>query len=682
MDSFAVTLVSGFVFLLIASFSLKPSERFNIPHSVFLVLLGILLAFIIREVPALSFLGAFQLSPELIFFVFLPTLLFESAFKFPLRKLQFDALPIFLLSVFGYLISVLIITIILWGVTILLGFTFPILAILLFAVIISATDPVAVLSIFKKLGVTPRLTHLFEGESLFNDGTAYAFFLILISFLMIHGGDFSQLHWGITTLQFIVMFFGGIAFGVFMGYLFTWMIAQVKGEENIQLTLSLVMAHLTFLLADLSKHVLHFGDHHFEFSAIIATVMASVILGSRGIQKFTPEVRKHMDVLWEHFAFISNSLIFILIGMLTIQVMHLENLNTLGMFAAISVITVMIARAISVYIPLISFNLFAAKHHKIPSKWMRILSWGSLRGAIAIAALLMIPHDITVPGWVFDISVKEAITTMVISCILFTTFVKAMMLEYFVEKMELSKFSHLETLETLEGKILTITAIVERLEELKEKGYISNKNAVRLLKEYKSSKKHAMRKLACFFSHEMQEGDISRFIHLHALIIEKKILQVLLDHREINEATFWVLHDKLIKQEDRLRSGEKQVQGSPLNLETLKIEDVPLRYQMVRARSVILRKVLRRLQEFEEGSLCIPQDALNKVIHQYKQWADRSEKSRVRLLEKYPKVCRKGEYQIFSNYTRDLEDEYINKLTEKSILNMRVSRFLKKEGLR
>lgn len=682
MDSFAITLVAGFVFLLIASFSLKPSERFNIPHSVFLVLVGILLAFIIREVPSLAFLGAFQLSPELIFFVFLPTLLFESAFKFPLRKLQSDALPIFLMSIFGYLISVGVITLILWGATWAIGISFPPLALLLFSVIISATDPVAVLSVFKKLGVTPRLTHLFEGESLFNDGTSYAFFLILIAFLGFHGGDFSQLNWGITGLQFFVMFFGGIGFGIAMGYLFTFLIAHARGEENIQLTLSLVMAHLTFLLADLSKHILHFGEHHFEFSAIIATVMASIILGSRGIQKFDPEVRKHMDVLWEHFAFIANSLIFILIGMLTIQVMHFENLKTFGLITLIAIGAVIIARVCSVYIPLMGFNVIACKHQKISYKWMKILSWGSLRGAIAIASLLMIPEDITVPGWSFDTSVKEAITTMVISCILFTTFVKAMMLEYFVEKMGLSKFSHLETLETLEGKILTITAIVERLDELKAKEYISSKNAVRLIREYKTSKKQALRKLACFFSHEMEEKDVSRFIHLHALIIEKKMLQILLDHNEITEYTFWVLHDKLLKQEERLRAGEKQVQGSPLNLDTLKIEDVPLRYQVVRARSVILRKVLRRLQEFQEGSLCIPKKALDVVIKKYEQWADRAESSRIHLLERYPKVCRKGEYQIFSHYTRDLEDEYINKLTEKSILNIRVSRFLKKEGLR
>ncbi len=682
MDSFALMLVAAALFLLIASFALKPSNILKIPHSVFLVLVGIVLAFIIREIPALSFLGQFHLSPELIFFVFLPTLLFESSFKFPLRKLNADKIPIILLSIFGYLLSVAFIT----GLFILVGLFIPIplpfFAILLFAAIISATDPVAVLSVFKKLGVTPRLTHLFEGESLFNDGTSYAFFVILIAFFVHDGGNLELLHLDIAILQFIVMFIGGIVFGIGMGYLFTWMISLVKDEETIQLTLSLVMAHLTFLLADLSKHLLHFGDYEFEVSAIIATVMASVILGSRGIQKFNPEVRIHMDVLWEHFAFIANSLIFILIGMLTVDSMTLENMKLLGVTIVISFIIIMISRIFSIYIPLLGFNLFAKKYRKIPSQWMKILSWGSLRGAIAIAALLMIPDDLTIPNWTLEISLKETMTTLIISCVLFTTFIKAMMLEYFVEKMQLAKFSNIETLETLEGKILTIYTLIEKIEELRSKDYLSDKNAKRLIREYKNSKKHSIRKLSCFFSKDCSTSQIAGFLHLHALIIEKKILQNLLDHHEIDEDTYWALNDKLVRQEERLRTGEKQIQGAPIDLKKLEGKDIPLRYQMTRARAIILRKVLRRLNEFTEAGLCIPKKELSLVINQYKKWADKAEEGRLYILKKYPKISRQGEYKIFSQYTKDLEHSLIKGLEQKSILNNRVSLFLQKEGLR
>jgi len=563
-----------------------------------------------------------------------------------------------------------------------LGISFPVLAILLFAVIISATDPVAVLSIFKKLGVTPRLTYLFEGESLFNDGTSYAMFVILIGFLTHSAGNLDLFHLDIAILQFAVMFIGGILFGVLMGYVFMWLISKVKTEETIQLTLSLIMAHLTFLLADLSKHFLHIGGHEFEFSAIIATVMASVILGSRGIQKFDSAVRVHMDVLWEHFAFIANSLIFILIGMLTVQVMTVSNMAELWFIILLSIVSVIFARMLSIYVPLGVFNIFAKGERKISQDWMKILSWGSLRGAIAIAALLMIPDDLSIPHWVLDISPKEAITTLVISCILFTTFVKAVTLEYFVKKMQLAKFSHIETLEILEGKILTITMLLDKLEQLRDKKYISKKNFARLVKEYKISKKHSIRKIANFFIKDVDEENIKTFLHLHALTIEKKILQALIDHHEIAEQTYWVLFDKLTKQEERLKSGSQQIQGSPINLSEITNEEIPLRYQMTRARSVVLKTVLRRLEEFSCPDLCIPKEAISVVIRQYKKWSAKAENDNAHLLEKYPKICRKGEYEILTQYTKDLEQEYIKQLEVKSILNAKTSKYLQISGLR
>lgn len=682
MDSFALMLLSASVFLLIASFALKPSSYFAIPHSVFLVFTGIILAFILKKIPFLNFLDQFQLSPELIFFVFLPTLLFESAFKFPLRKLKEDIIPIILLSILGYLISVFLITILLWSIVTLFSITIPFFIVLLFASIISATDPVAVLSIFKKLGVTPRLTYLFEGESLFNDGTSYALFLIILSFLVNHSGDISFLNYNIAFLQFLVMFFGGVLFGISMGYIFTWLISKVQEHEIIQLTLSLIMAHLTFLLADLSKHILHFGEHEFEVSAIIATVMASIILGSNGIQKFSPKVKNHMDVLWEYFAFIANSLIFILIGMLTVNVMHVENLLLLGTTIFTAIIIVMVARTISVYIPLVFFNLFAQKIRKIPIQWMKILSWGSLRGAIAIASLLMIPDDLTIEGWTLELSIKEVMTTLIISCILFTTFVKAVMLEYFVEVMGLAKFSTIEQLELLEGKILTIAAIMERIEEIKTKGYISKNNYKRLKKEYNLSKKKTLKKLSSFFNKRLTKREIDIFLNLHALIIEKKILQGLLDHNEIDENTYWAIFDKLSQQESGLRRGRGLIENPPIELNKIKTEDIPLRYQITRARSIILRKVLRRLNEFSEAGLCIPKKSLKKIITKYEKWAKKAESHNIHIEENYPKICRKGEYEIFSQYTKDLEHEYITHLTDKSILDPRVSLFLQKNGLR
>lgn len=674
LDAFAVTILTAFLFLLIASFSLRPSNKWGIPHSVLLVLIGMILSLAVQQVPALQFIENFQISPELIFFVFLPTLLFESSFKMPLRKILSDAVPIFLLSTVGYILSVFVIATGIYYTLLFLGFPLPFFALLLFAIIISATDPVAVLSVFKKLGVTPRLTRLFEGESLFNDGTAWASFSIFLSFLIYHNGDIDELHYLPAFFQFAFMVIGGIGFGIVMGYIFSWMIEKVRGEETIQLTLTLIMAHVTFILADLSKHLLHFGEIEFEFSAIIATVTASIILGSKGIQKFTPQVRKHMDIFWEHFAFIANSLIFILIGMLTIKILHWENMSLFALPIAISILIVIGARIVSVYLPVTAYNFFAIEKKKIPKQWIEILSWASLRGAIAIASLLMIPDTLSIQGWNYEVSEKEFIMTMVISCILFTTFVKAMSLEYFVEKMNLARFSDIEYIESLEGKILSTLKVLARLERLKNKGYISHKTSKKLKAKYNKSKRQSIKKLAKIFTKDSSNLNVKDIISLHGLTIEKKIIQNLLDNKEIKEKTFWTLQDKILRQEDRIKMNKKQTQGKNTTFEDIEKEkyDIPTRYQMSRARIIIISKVLKRLNELKCPDLCIPIEPLDQVIATYEKWRIRSEEIRNFIEKKHPKLSQKIEYEIFMHYAKEIKQEEVEKLNKKSMMDTRV----------
>ncbi len=680
LDAFAITVLAGIIFLLISSFSLRPSNKWGIPHSVLLVLIGMTISLVIQFVPALEFLEKFQISPELIFFVFLPTLLFESAFTTPLRKIINDGIPIALLAVFGYLISVGVIAGGTYGILELLGVHIPFFAILLFAIIISATDPVAVLSVFKKLGVTPRLTRLFEGESLFNDGTSWAAFSIFLSFLVFHGGDLSHFSAPVALLQFVVMVAGGILFGMMMGGVFSWLVEKVRGEEVVQLTLTLIMAHSTFLLADLSKHLLHFGEMEFEFSAIIATVTASLILGSKGIQKFTPSVRHHMHVLWEHFAFIVNSLIFILIGMLAVKSLHFDSLQVLGLPIAISILVVIVARTISVYVPLFAFNLFAVEKRKISQKWMQILSWGSLRGAIAVASLLVIPDDLTIAGWEYPMSEKEFVMTMVISCILFTTFIKAMSLEYFVEKMDLAKFSDIEEIEALEGKILSVVKVLSKLENLKGKGYISKVNAKKLKNKYERIKKNAIKKLAKIFTSTCSSVKVRQILALHGLTVEKKMTQTLLDNKEITEKTFWILQDKILKQEDRIKMGKKQTQGDNTSLSEIEEGNISLRYQMSRARMIIIAKVLKRLSELQCPELCIPKEPLDEVIAKYKKWHGRANEIRTFIEENHSDIAQKVEYNIFVHYSNEIEQEEVENLNRKSMMDSRVYEQLKKEA--
>ncbi len=195
-------LVTGIVLLLfIAAATTMAGKRFNkLPLTILLVFVGIAVSAVGHNVPGLDLLGEFHLTPELVLFVFIPTLIFESAFNLDARQVSRNIWPILTLAIPGLLISTGIIGFIFSVFT-----EFDLMVSLLLGAILSATDPVAVIAIFKQLGVPERLTILVEGESLFNDATSLVLATILIGLLAsgsIFGQCSGQRHRGVHSRLF------------------------------------------------------------------------------------------------------------------------------------------------------------------------------------------------------------------------------------------------------------------------------------------------------------------------------------------------------------------------------------------------------------------------------------------------------------------------------------------------
>ncbi len=673
MDALALSILSFFLLLLIASFTVRPAEKWRIPHTTFLVFVGIIIFFAGSWYPPLQFFQNFQLSQEMIFFVFLPTLLFESAFQMPARQMLAEKTPIAVLAIGSYLLSVALVSLGMWGLFSLIGLQIPFIFLLLFGAIISATDPVAVLAVFKKLGVTPRLTRLFEGESLFNDGTSWALFVVILEVILRKDAIFTaeEVWWGIA--KFFVIIVGGFLFGIVMGKLFTWLIQKTRGDEVIQLTLTLIMAHLTFLLADSAHAIFHLFGQDFEISAIIATVTASIILGSYGVQKFSPPVRKMMYSFWEHFSFVANSLIFILIGLLAAKYFSWEILAATWLPILQMIGVVVVGRVISIYLPLGIMNSIVGKKSdiSIPSNWISMLSWASLRGAIAVAAILMVPENLHIPGWNFTLSPKEFLDVLVISAILFTLFIKSITLESIVKKMGLSSLSNMELMEKLESEVLLINYSLEQLEELHKKGTISEENFLKMKEEYENEKKDIKQEMLAFLHDMGEEKNLLTILELHALSVEKKTLQRLLDRNEITEKTYWRLLEKLIRQEDRITKGEARVQNDPVQIETLEgISecDAAVRYQNARARSIIINKVIKRFSELRNIESGIPDAVFAKIIKQYEKWKKSSIEIEQLILKKFPRLVANLEKQLIEHFMEAHVGEKLSALREKSII--------------
>ncbi len=233
-----------FLMLAISSVSVFIAQRLKVPHTVFLVLVGVGLA-ILSTTPNLHFLGELKLTPELLFFFFLPTLIFESAYNINIRHLTQDALIISILAVVSLLVSTFAIAFGLDFVFGLINFDVPFMLSLVFGAIISATDPVAVLALFKEYGAPRRLSLIFEGESIFNDGTGVALFLVILA--IAKSGVYTSedvLH---GTLSFIGMVVGGALFGLLFGGSFSKLIGYTRGNEFASITLTMVLAHTTFI---------------------------------------------------------------------------------------------------------------------------------------------------------------------------------------------------------------------------------------------------------------------------------------------------------------------------------------------------------------------------------------------------------------------------------------------------
>lgn len=356
--------------LIVAVFVAATAQRFRIPYTVAMVLTGVVVG-LLRLPPELSGL---RLEPHLILVTFLPGLLFEAAFHIDINQLRDNIRTILILAVPGVIISTLIIGFLLqW----LVGISLP--EALLFGVLISATDPVAVTALFKELGVDKRLGIIIEGESLFNDGAAIVLYGILAS--VASGGEPFNLATSATT--FFVTVAGGAALGLVFGMIFAELMKRTD-EYVLDIALTTILAYGTYLFAEdlLSEAV----------SPVIAVVVAAIYVGNYG-SRGGYSARSQVTIIsfWDFVAFLINSAIFLLIGLEVEPQALIAN----GRVVLIAIGVVLFARLV------VSYGLRMIVNRSIraiPKEWSPVLFWGGLRGAVSMALVLSLPVNLESRG--------------------------------------------------------------------------------------------------------------------------------------------------------------------------------------------------------------------------------------------------------------------------------------------
>jgi len=337
--------------------------RLRLPYTVALVVVGLV-------VSALPIHESVHLSPGLAVTLLLPGLVFEAAYRLDGGELRRTFGGVALLAVPGVLVTATVVALVLSA-----GAGLPFGEAFLVGAIVSATDPVAVVSTMRRLSAPRRLVTLVDAESLFNDGTAALTFVVALATL----GSQPP-----TLADDLFQFAAGLGVSIVIGALAGFLISRVlktTSDHLIELTLTVLAAYGTYLVADLLHE-----------SGIIASVVAGIVLGTYGRREgLSRRAQEAIDVVWEFIAFVLTGAAFLLIGF----AIQLDTLAAAAVPIAWGIVAVLIGRAIVVYGLLGGVAQLDHRIRRVPSlptSWLHVMNWTGLRGAVAIALALSIPE--------------------------------------------------------------------------------------------------------------------------------------------------------------------------------------------------------------------------------------------------------------------------------------------------
>ncbi|KII77623.1 cation:proton antiporter [Vibrio renipiscarius] len=338
-------------------------------------------------------------------------LLFAGGLGIKLPNLKDQKWEITVLALGATLFSTFFIGYALYGFCLLINIKFDLVYCLLFGALISPTDPIAVLAIVKKLNAPKRISTQIEGESLFNDGFGLVIFVTI--YTIAFGNEAPTLN--SVTMLFVQEALGGIAYGLLLGLVFHYLICATD-DHSMELLLTIGIPTAGYALAD----ILH-------VSGPLAMVVSGIMIGNwtRYIG-FSKESEDHLDHFWELVDEFFNGVLFLLIGMsMLLFKFHQEDF----ILMAFAIPLVLTGRFLSVSCSYIGF-----KRYRTYNPWsIPILTWGGLRGGLALAMALSIPAGI----WVIpekQIDVREIILVMTYAVVVFSILIQGSTITPMIEK--------------------------------------------------------------------------------------------------------------------------------------------------------------------------------------------------------------------------------------------------------
>src|SRR5580698_2417221 len=444
----AVETVILLLLVLVAGFAVL-ARRLKVPYPIVLVLAGLAISFVphIPRVP---------LDPNIVFVVFLPPLLYASAWTMSWREFRRNIVVIGLLAVglVGFtvwgvaLFSDHFITALYWKAGFLLG------------AVISTTDAIAATSIAKTLGLPRRIVDILEGESLLNDATGLLALEIGIGIMV--RGESPTVGSGVARLVFLVV--GGLGIGLLIGVVVGWL-EKFIDDGPVELVVSLVVPYAAYLAGE--------GAHA---SGVLAVVACGIYMSRRSTQFFSPTVRLQVNGAWEALTFMLNGLVFVLIGLQLPYVLAgihgRYGVGTLIFYGVVFSAVLILLRLVWVF-PAVKIASFVERRWlghtdegELKPREVFVVGWTGMRGVLALAAAISVP-EVLWDGRPFE---ARNLIVFLAFCVIFVTLVlQGLTLPMMIRGLGLSGATGMEP-EEREARRIVLKAAIRQLEDGRKRG--------------------------------------------------------------------------------------------------------------------------------------------------------------------------------------------------------------------
>ncbi|WP_299022041.1 sodium:proton antiporter [uncultured Photobacterium sp.] len=652
MSTSSLSILLAFFIFLLAAIITKPMAKITkIPHSILLILTGMLLHSIQPHISLpLDALKTKEFAHDIILLILLPTLVFETAYNLDIRKLIANRLPIFVLALPGVLISTLVVALLVYGLT-----PLDIQVSLLLGAILSATDPSAVISAFRQLGAPKDLIMLVEGESLFNDATAITLTKILIVVFALGTGVSSTLWYG--CYLFLLTLGGGIVCGWLLarGLLLLW--KKLPDDPFLEISLSLLLAFGCYLFAE---EVLH-------ASGIVATTTAGITLAMNTPLPISRHSQQYLNHFWSYLSFIATASVFLIVGLWVDLSLIWENAE----ISLIVLITLWLSRALIAYVLLPQIGRIQRQNKVTPIEYRHLVFIGGMRGAVTMALAMGL---VTLLG-------NENLLSIAINVVFFSTLIQGLLINPLTSHLCLKEQDINDKIATAEMTLSTLQHGQKALEPLLRSQFSQN-NAPKELSERLTPLIEAQEKqLHHWFNAEI--GPIGQWnrLMLRSSSLEIGFLYQLFDQGLISTAIYEELKNSLDEQMEAIRHQYARPHFSILPQRMSSVFQrahayfhkkphhlIDQEYEIALARTISCNSVLTELKKWTDEEQ-IPVAVSKNVEKIWLGWLESCADKMQAIEQQHPDNARRIQRKLLVSYLLQAENDHLEQYIQQYLIS-------------